>query len=258
MKFDTGSGVLCYEVVGHGPDLLLSHGVIEAAASWDDVVAFLCEHFRVISYDARGRGRSGGGGVPFGFAELAADVEALADHLGLASFFHAGHSMGGRVVLEHAFAFPARVAGIAVVSARAEAPGPAGRARLQGLVDRVGVEGPGVGVDLWTSPADSYYERAFAISAASPVDGTAQALSALVNMDSFVPHLAAVGVPALVVAGDRDGEYLKSAQLMAERMPHASLQVLADVGHFPNFQCPELLATLLAQHFGSGDRLAPT
>jgi pimeloyl-ACP methyl ester carboxylesterase len=46
--------------------------------------------------------------------------------------------------------------------------------------------------------------------------------------------------------------------LMAERMPHASLQVLADVGHFPNFQCPELLATLLAQHFGSGDRLAPT
>jgi pimeloyl-ACP methyl ester carboxylesterase len=111
---------------------------------------------------------------------------------------------------------------------------------------------------LWTSPANSYYERAFAISAASPVDGTAQALSALVNMDSFVPHLAAVGVPALVVAGDRDGEYLKSAQLMAERMPHASLQVLADVGHFPNFQCPELLATLLAQHFGSGDRLAPT
>jgi pimeloyl-ACP methyl ester carboxylesterase len=47
---------------------------------------------------------------------------------------------------------------------------------------------------------------------------------------------------------------LKSAQLMAERMPHASLQVLADVGHFPNFQCPELLATSLTRHFESIDR----
>lgn len=255
MKAELGGVTLRYEIAGEGPDLLLSHGVIENSTSFDDVVAHLADRFRVISYDARGRGESSGGDAPFGFAELADDVEALARHLGLGSFVHAGHSMGGRVVLEHAVRHPKRVSGLVVISARAEAPSAAGQARLEALIESVRQEGSGAGVGMWTSPADSYYPRARAISDANPKDGTIQALAALVAMDSFIPRLASVGVPTLVVAGDRDVDYLHSAEIMAEQIPGASLQVLTGIGHFPNLECPKLLAThisRLAEHAVAG------
>ena len=246
MKATLGDVTLHYEVTGEGPALLLSHGVIENAASWDDVVAVLSDHFQVIAYDARGRGQSSGDDSPFGFAELADDVEALARHLGLDSFIHVGHSMGGRVVLEHAVRYPQRLAGIVVASARAEAPSPAGLARLEALIEAVRVRGSGAGVDMWTSPSDSYYERASAISAANSLAGTTLALAALVGMDSFVPRLGEIQLPTLVVAGDRDVDYLHSAELMAEHIPAASLRVLADIGHFPNLQCPDVFASLIS------------
>ena len=233
------------EAVGGRPDLLLSHGVIENAASFDDVVALLSDRFRVIAYDARGRGQSSGDDSAFGFAELAEDVEALTRHLGLDRFVHVGHSMGGRVVLEHAVRYPQRLAGVVVASARAEAPSAAGRARLEALIEAVRVRGSGAGVDMWTSPSDSYYERASALSAANSSAGTTLALAALVAMDSFVPRLGSIQLPTLVVAGDRDVDYLHSAELMAKEIPAASLRVLPDVGHFPNLQCPDLFASLI-------------
>lgn len=250
MKAVLGDVTLHYEVSGKAagdrPDLLLSHGVIENAAAFDDVVALLSDRFRVIAYDARGRGESSGDDAAFGFAELAEDVEALARHLGLSGFVHVGHSMGARVVLEHAARYPQRLAGIVVASGRAEAPSAAGRARLEALIEAVRVRGSGAGVGMWTSPSDSYYERASAISAANSLAGTTLALSALVEMDSFVPRLGAIRLPALVIAGDRDVDYLHSAELMAQHIPAASLQVLADVGHFPNLQCPDVFASLIS------------
>jgi 3-oxoadipate enol-lactonase len=246
MRADLGSVTLHYEVAGpdtgDGPALLLSHGVIENASSFDDLVGLLSGTFRVIAYDARGRGESSGGEGPFGYAELADDVEALARHLGVDTFVHVGHSMGGRVVLEHAVRYPKRLGGLVVMSARAEAPSAAGRARLEALIEAVRATGSGAGVDMWTSPGDSYYQRAREISAANSVSGTIHALAALVAMDSFVPRLASISAPTLVIAGDRDVDYLQSAQLMAERMPGASLQELPGVGHFPNLECPELIA----------------
>lgn len=242
MKAELGGVTLRYEVTGEGPDLLLSHGVIENSSSWDGVVACLADLFRVTCYDARGRGGSSGGDAPFGFAELADDVEALARHLGLENFVHIGHSMGGRTALEHAIRYPRRLAGLVVASARAEAPSAAGRARLEALIESVKADGSGAGVDMWTLPSDHYYGRAREISEVNPVPGTTQALAALAAMNSFIAQLGSVGVPVLVVAGDRDADYLHSAEVMAEQIPVSSLQVLPGVGHFPNLQCPPVLA----------------
>lgn len=252
MKAELGDVTLRYEVAGEGPDLLLSHGVVENSSSWDDVVARLTGLFRVTRYDARGRGESSGGDAPFGFAELADDVEALARHLRLENFLHVGHSMGGRTALEHAIRYPRRLAGLVVASARAEAPSAAGQARLQALIASVKADGSGAGVGMWTSPSDHYYGRARKISGMNPVPGTIQALAALVAMNSFVPRLGSVGVPVLVVAGDRDVGYLRSAEVMAEQIPVSSLHVLPGVGHFPNLQCPALLAAHITRFVKKG------
>ncbi len=253
MIVDLGPVALHYEMDGGtaggtGLPFVLSHGVIENAASWADVVPMLARHHRVVTYDARGRGTSTGDAWPFAYADLATDVECLAAHLGFDRLYHAGHSMGARVALEHALAYPGRVAGIALVSGRATRPDAAGRRRLADLAAQVERAGPGAGVALWAHPGEPVYDRAEAIAAANPKDGTVLALQTLVEMDDLLPELGRVHVPVLVVVGDRDESYVASAREMAGALPDATLHVLEGVGHFPNLECPELLATLLVAH----------
>jgi pimeloyl-ACP methyl ester carboxylesterase len=239
---------LRYAEQGNGPPVVLSHGVIESKRSFAVLAERLARRFRVITYDARGRGRSVGG--PVDYRVLADDVAALADALGLMRFDHVGHSMGGRVVLEHALANPEQVGRVALMSARAEAPDDAGRRRLEAMITAVRRHGPGAAVDLWIERPDPLYDEVFAISAANPPAGTVAALECLVHMDSLVERLGEVRAPALVIVGDRDEAYVRSARLMAERMPDAQLAVLQGVGHFPNLQVPDLVAERLAAFLG--------
>ena len=234
---------LHYDEQGSGPPVVLSHGVIENKGSFAALAARLARRFRVIAYDARARGRSVGGPVDYGV--LADDVAALADALELGRFDHVGHSMGGRVALEHALAHPAQVRRIVLMSARAEAPDDTGRRRLEALIDAVRSEGPGAGVALWIERPDPLYDEVRAISASNPAAGTVAALECLVRMESLVERLGDVHAPALVMVGDRDEAYVRSARLMAERLPDAELVVLEGVGHFPNLQVPGLVAERL-------------
>ena len=235
---------LYYEERGSGPPLILSHGVIESSRSFARLAERLAERFRTIAYDARGRGRSPGS--PGSLAQLAEDVAALAGALELGAFYHVGHSMGGRVALEHAVAHPEQVRALAVMSARAEAPDESGRERLREMIGRARRDGSGAAVELWVERSDPLYEEVSRISAESPVEGTVAALDCLVRAESLVARLGEVRTPVLVIVGDRDEPYQRSARLMAERIPNAQLAVLEDVGHFPNLQVPDLVAERIA------------
>ena len=242
MPFAAG---LHYEERGSGPPLILSHGVIESSRSFARLAARLAGSFRTIAYDARGRGRSPGS--PSSLTQLAEDVAELAGALELDAFHHVGHSMGGRVALEHAVAHPEQVRALALMSARAEAPDEPGRERLREMVRRARRDGPGAAVGLWIEPSDPLYEEVSGISAANPLEGTVAALDCLVRMDSFVARLGEVRAPALVIVGDRDEPYLRSARLMAERIPTAELAVLEGVGHFPNLHAADPVAGRIAR-----------
>lgn len=231
------------------PPLILSHGVIESAESWSDVIRHLGEGFDAVAYDARGRGSAAVRPAPFTYADLAEDVQRLADDRGFDRFLHAGHSMGGRIALEHALRHPDRVAAIAVISARAEAPDAAGRHRLRALAEKARRLGPGEAIDLWTQPGDAHHERVRQISARNSAEGTAVALESLAEMDSLLPRLGELRLPALIVAGDHDAGYVRSAHLMAEAVDGAELRILPGVGHFPNLECPGRLAELLTDFF---------
>src|SRR5436190_808867 len=80
--------------------VLLLHGFLDAAGTWDLVAAPLARAgFNVIAPDLRGFGESGR--VPEGgyyhFPDYIADVEDLVRALGLTSLSIVGHSMGGGV-----------------------------------------------------------------------------------------------------------------------------------------------------------------
>ena len=245
---DRPAGRIHYAEQGDGPPLLLSHGVIESSRSWERVVPLLARRFRTVVHDARGRGSSDVTSMTFG--DLVEDVRALAEQLDLRPVFHAGHSMGGRVALEHALADPDGVRAIAVISGRASAPDEAGRERLAALADRAARAGSAAAIDPWIEPDDPLFPVVRDISAANPGEGTRAALECLASADSIVEHLDAVQAPALVVVGEHDrAVYRDAARLTAERLPHAELLVLPGVGHFPNLQAPERLAGALEEFF---------
>ena len=102
---------------------------------------------------------------------------------------------------------------------------------------------------MWSRPQDPDHELVRQISGRNSGEGTAMALEALARMEPLLPQLPQLRVPTLIVAGDRDAGYVRSAQLMAEAIPRAEIRILPGVGHFPNLECPALLALLLEGFF---------
>ena len=104
-----GGARLYYQDRGHGPPLLLVHGLGASHADWNAQIDYFARIFRVIAPDLRGHGDSDHR-PPYGVLPFADDLLQLADQLNLGSFLLAGHSMGGAVALQMALLKPERIA----------------------------------------------------------------------------------------------------------------------------------------------------
>ena len=96
-------------LAGDGPPVVLLHGWPQHWYLWRDVIPLVAPHARVIAPDFRGFGWSE---VPEGGyekAQLARDVIALLDELGVEEFTLAGHDWGGYVGFLLALEHPERV-----------------------------------------------------------------------------------------------------------------------------------------------------
>ena len=56
---------------------------------------------------------------------------------------------------------------------------------------------------------------------------------------SLLDRLAGVTCPTLVIVGEQDRPFIKPSRRMAETIPGAKLEVLADAGHSPQFESPD-------------------
>jgi pimeloyl-ACP methyl ester carboxylesterase len=95
-----------YEEHGQGRPLLLIHGGVLTGASWQLYIEAFAQHFRVITPDSRGHGRTANPGGNLSFALLADDMAALARALGLEKPLIFGYSDGGQVALEIGMRYP--------------------------------------------------------------------------------------------------------------------------------------------------------
>jgi N-formylmaleamate deformylase len=86
--------------------VVLSHGITDSGECWPRVVPVLAQHYDVITYDARGHGRSETPRAPFGQRDQAADLKGLCDALGLVKPAIIGHSMGAATASSAEMLFP--------------------------------------------------------------------------------------------------------------------------------------------------------
>lgn len=89
-----------YEESGSGEPLILIMGLGGDLQAWALQVPALARHFRVITLDNRGAGRTSSPDKPYSIAGMAEDVAGLMDHLGIARANVLGFSMGGYIAQE--------------------------------------------------------------------------------------------------------------------------------------------------------------
>jgi 3-oxoadipate enol-lactonase len=113
------SGRIALRRHGQGEPLLLLHPLALSSEVWGPFADRLAAHFDVIAPDARGHGDSAWAGEAFTAEELADDIEAVLDGLGLRSAHLLGMSMGGSVGLVFAGSRPSRVDRMVIADATA-------------------------------------------------------------------------------------------------------------------------------------------
>lgn len=109
-KFVEANGLkFHYQETGSGVPLILLHGGSANLQSFDAQVPAFAEHFRVITMDSRGHGRTENPSHKMSYALMADDVIAFADALKLDKPLVLGYSDGGQIGIELGVRYPDRV-----------------------------------------------------------------------------------------------------------------------------------------------------
>lgn len=96
---------LAFRQQGSGRPLVVLHGIFGSSDNWLTVGKALAEHFSLYLVDQRNHGRSPRSEV-FDYPSMAADLQELIEAQNLQNPLILGHSMGGKVVMEHSRLYP--------------------------------------------------------------------------------------------------------------------------------------------------------
>jgi pimeloyl-ACP methyl ester carboxylesterase len=262
---------LSAEEHGEGVPIVLLHGL---TATRRYVVmgssALQRTGHRVISYDARGHGRSSPAPAPdaYGYELLARDLGAVLDGFELQRAVLVGASMGAHTLLRMALHEPQRVGGLVVITPAYENDTndePQRLARWDALADGLRSGGIDGFIEAYGEPSvpPQWRETVFKVirqrlALHEHPEEVADALSAVPRSRPFggLEELGAIDAPALVVASADEadpGHPQAVAEAYAAAIPGARL-VTDEPGHSPvawqGSQLSKLIAELAAQAGG--------
>ena len=102
----------------NGLPIVLLHGSNADLHTWQPWVDALKAEYRVIRFDQRGHGLTGAApDGDYSNEAFVADIDAVADALGLDAFVLGGNSMGGGLTVAYAIAHPDRLYGMVLIDA---------------------------------------------------------------------------------------------------------------------------------------------
>jgi len=220
--------------------------------SWYAQVPFFRQHYRTITFDNRGAGRSDIPSGPYRMEQFAADALGLLDYLQVRQAIVVGASMGGMIAQALALAAPERVRALVLVCTHCGPPErmPPAPGVLQAIAHREGLsQAQIVEKDLpfmfsarflaGQPEAVEAYRRA-QLSAPFQPESAFQAQLAAILGFSCCRELAGLPLPALVMTGTEDVIVPPAnARLLADLLPHAELAEIPGAGHAVNVECPE-------------------
>lgn len=265
---------IAFRSAGSGPAIVLIHGMVSSSATWNRVIGPLSAHARVVAPDLPGHGGSSNPGGDHSLGAMASSIRDLMVALEIPRATFVGHSLGGGVAMQAAYQFPERCERLVLVGS-----GGLGREvafllralSLPGaeLVLALGCSPRAVGaarsvvralrrLGLRPTPAMAEIGRGYDSlvdpDARNALLGTVRAVIGLGGQRvSATDRLAlAAALPTLIVWGEADSIIpVAHAHVSHAAIPGSRLEILPDVGHFPQAEKPERLADVLVDFIGS-------
>jgi len=254
---DGAAGGIGYLDAGPRSDtaVVLLHSLGADHRMWARQVTTMASHWRVISPDSRGHGRSAGGGAP-SVDQWIADLDAVLDDAGVANAYLVGVSLGGIQGLAYAAEHHDRVRGLVVADSFVELDPAAAEAKIAQLTQRAHREG-------MTAVADVYVAETLCKPMPSPGAEDLRDAIAGMSVDDYCANvhacfgvriadrLARITAPTLVLWGKHDGKAPRHlSDQIAKGITGARLVEVPGAAHLPPLDNPETFTALVAAFVG--------
>jgi pimeloyl-ACP methyl ester carboxylesterase len=230
---------LYYEEHGSGdhPLVLLHGGLHTIDLSFGPLIPLLAPSHRLIAVEMQGHGRTADIDREPTYDNLADDVAALLDHLGVERADVFGFSLGGLVGIELGLRHPARVDRLVLAAAHCRPEG------YHDLSDPASVRMP--------TPAEfAEMEEAYRRVAPDPdhFEALSEKLNGVVHSDPgwSDEDMRRIAAPVLLVIGDTDFVRIEHAAQMLDLIPDAQLAVLPGTRHTEVPYRTDVLVPMLA------------
>jgi pimeloyl-ACP methyl ester carboxylesterase len=245
-----------YEINGDGPQtLVMIHGLTLHSGVFREQTEEFARHFRTVTFDNRGAGRTDKPDEPYTMRQFAADTAGLMNVLQIQRAAVLGISMGGMIAQEFAIDYPERVACLVLACTHA-----GGRSAIQPPAEMGAAIAAGAAAtpeqrqlqlksgfsDETIARRPEIIEKVNAIRATHPMPpfALARRMQALLGHDT-AERLKSIAIPTLVLTGSEDRLVPPgNARMIAERIPGAVLKELPG-GHTFFMEHPELFNPLV-------------
>ncbi|MDE2776256.1 MAG: 2-succinyl-6-hydroxy-2,4-cyclohexadiene-1-carboxylate synthase [Chloroflexota bacterium] len=241
------------EIHGAGDRLVLLHGFSGDASTWRAIIERLADKFQLIAIDLLGHGASDAPAdiASYRMEAVAADIVDLLDQLAVCDPYLLGYSMGGRLALFLACAYPSRFSALILESAspgladqRARADRRLKDDQLADQIEKAGVASfvaNWESLPLWSTQSKARIRAQRAQRLANRSQGLANSLrgmgaGAQPNLWRQLPKL---NLPTCLIVGERDDKFRRINQDMASAIPRSRLSLIPAAGHNTHLEEPD-------------------
>lgn len=231
------------------PALVFLHYFGGSGASWNAVVNALPEHYRCISLDLCGFGKSHCPDEPMGVDDYADYVHDSIRFLALKSYILIGHSMGGKFAMSLAARRPEGLQSLVLLAPSPPTPEPMDDEQRKELAEMFGNSGK-IRRHLNSICAVPLPETLLGHEVAEQLLATPTAWQTWLDRGSredISSRMRNIGVPVLVLGGFADVAFTRDFLIreVVAHIPSARFQVIENAGHLLPMEQPEAVAAAI-------------
>ena len=246
---------LYYEDHGKSFPVIFTHGYAGTTKSWEEHVAVFSKKYRFITYDMRGHGQTEAPKDLSLYTQdiVVEDIYQLLLHLGIKKAVVGGLSLGGYLTIHFYHQHPEMTAAIILMGT-----GPGYRTPEKArdwnqtrldcarVLETKGIQG------FLDSPysINNYYTSPDVMRKHNPTGLANISRGVMVNPwgQEILPNIK---VPALIICGDKDVDFLPATDYMAQKINGAQKAIISNAGHGVNIDQPRVFESTVLNFLDS-------